>query len=135
MRRYEHGSAWAFWRWTDVDWLGETYLRRLHLVKTPWFAVMLHWIKGPDPHPDPHDHPVSFLSVTLRGGYDELLPDLGLVWKRVRYRRASDVHRIVYAEPGTLTLVLAGPVVRRWGFETPDGWIDWKTYRNAHARQ
>ena len=147
MRRYKHGSAWAVWRYTDVDWKGRTYLLRLHLLKTPWFAIMLHWIKGPDPHPDPHDHPVSFLSITVRGGYEERLFD-ALTCRcgdsylaetapssdRVRYRRARDVHQITAAEPDTLTLVFAGPVERRWGYHTPEGWVDWKAYREEHAR-
>ncbi|MGH2976484.1 MAG: hypothetical protein ACRDLL_16715, partial [Solirubrobacterales bacterium] len=71
MRKYESGSRWAFWRWTDVSFRGRTYLRRLHLVKTPWFSVMLHWFYGPDPEECMHDHPVGLLSLVLRGGYAE----------------------------------------------------------------
>ena len=56
MRQYKSGSTWALWAWTDVDWQGETYLLRLHLIKTPWFSLMVHWFHGPDPAPDPHDH-------------------------------------------------------------------------------
>ncbi len=141
-RRYEHGSTWAVWRWTDVDWLGETYLLRLHLLKTPWFAVMLHWIKGPDPHPDPHDHPVSFISLTLRGRYVErfyrLIGDsvaqTGERSRRFRLTRAEQIHRIVSVDPGTLTLVLSGPVVRWWGYYTAEVWVDWKLYRDRYAR-
>lgn len=145
-REYRSGSGWALWRWTDVDWRGELYLRRLHFFKLPDFrlprllggrlfggAAMLHWIRTADPHPDPHDHPVSFLSITLRGGYVEWTPR-GWASRRVRFRRATDVHRIVAVLPGTLTLVLCGPVDRTWGFRTLGGWIDWRTYRRMHAR-
>ena len=129
-RTYQSGSRWAFWRWADVDFEGETYLLRLNLVKTPWFSVMLHWIKRPDPHPDPHDHPVSFLSITVRGGYREWRPS-GIRSQRVRYYAATDIHRIVHAKPKTLTLCFAGPGVRVWGFHTSNGFVPWKEYRNA----
>ncbi len=128
---YKSGTGWTAWRWTEVRWKGVLYLVRLHLLKAPRIAAMLHWILTPDPHPDPHDHPVSFLSITLRGGYKEWTPR-GLVQKRVRFRRATDVHRIVAVKPGTLTLVINGPGVRTWGFHTPTGWVDWRTYRKQH---
>jgi hypothetical protein len=140
-RVYTSGTRWCLWRWTDVDWQGQLYLRRLHLFQTPGGALMLHWIKTPDPHPDPHDHPVSFLSITLRGAYyeewrGEEYDDPAPRWirNRFRFRRATDIHKITDAEPGTLTLVFAGPVVRCWGFHTARGFIPWKTYREAHAR-
>ena len=139
MRRYKSGTGWCVWRWTDVDWQGETYMLRLHLLKTPWFAVMLHWIKGPDPAPDPHDHPVSFLSLTVRGWYAENLFDqLGALYSvrfgPLRWTPAYQMHRITLTKPGTLTLVVCGPVSRRWGYLTRKGWVDWKTYRDEHAR-
>src|SRR5262245_57492885 len=63
-RLYRSGTKWCVWRWTDVD---SEYITRLHLIKTPWFAICLHWINKPDAEPYLHDHPVSFLSVILRG--------------------------------------------------------------------
>jgi hypothetical protein len=117
VRRYRSGSRWCAWRWTDVIIGGLLYLRRLHLLQTPWFSLMLHWIVRPDPQPDMHDHPVSFLSIPVRGWYDELrrMPDH---WLRVHHVRwfnavhATDRHRITRVSPGgCLTLVFAGPVV------------------------
>ena len=52
-RRYKSGTRWCAWRWTDVVLRGELYLRRLHLVQTPWFSLMLHWIPRPDPRTRP----------------------------------------------------------------------------------
>jgi len=129
-RVYKTGSRWALWRWTDVDFQGETYLLRLHILKTPWFGFMLNWIKSADPHPDPHDHPVNFLSIVLRGGYVEWRPQ-GLRDRKVRLYRAKDIHRIVHAEPGTLTLCIAGEKVRDWGFHTSEGFVPWREYRTA----
>lgn len=130
MRKYESGSRWAVWRWTTRTTAGGDYLRRLHLFKAPWFAVMLHWIYRADPQPDPHDHPVSFLSVVLRGGYDEWTPgDPCHRVRRINWIPYNYVHRITRVMPGTLTLCVNGPPRHRWGFYTPGGKVDWQEYR------
>jgi len=126
-RKYKSGTIWCFWRWTEVD---SEYIVRLHVIKTPWFAVCLHWIKKPDPEPFHHDHPVSFLSIILRGGYAEWRN--GRVAQRIWFNfiRASahDRHTIIGVLPGTLTLCLMGPKTREWGFHKPEGWQMWKQY-------
>jgi hypothetical protein len=131
-RLYKTGSTWALWRWTEVD---SEYIRRLHVVKTPWFAICLHWILKPDPEPYLHDHPVSFLSLILRGGYTERQ---GGYWRTERLAThrwynwidASDgvTHTITDVKPKTLTLCLMGPKTRDWGFHTEVGWVYWRDY-------
>lgn len=108
---------------------GEDYLIRLHLFKSPWFAVMLHWFKQPDPQPDPHDHPVSFLSIVIRGWYTEWTeanPAKHVGW--FNWINTKCIHRVIDAAPGTTTLCFAGPVRQRWGFYTPTGFVDWTEY-------
>lgn len=140
MRKYESGTGWCFWRWTRVEWEGSLYLTRLHLLKAPWAWIMLHWIHEPDPHPHPHDHPSWFISITLRGGYTEAVyvPGIYMVSRykrqRIRFNRATHLHKIVSAEPGTLTLVIGGArKSRTWGFHTRSGFVDWWTYRNGYS--
>jgi hypothetical protein len=135
MRKYKSGSAWALWRWTETS---SQYIRRLHVLKTPWFAICLHWILKPDPEPHLHDHPVSFLSIVLRGGYAELRQKRDAepyhkVNRRFNFVRATsgDRHRIIFCRKNTLTLCLMGPVIRKWGFHTEDGWIYYKDYNRA----
>jgi hypothetical protein len=146
-RVYKSGSRFAFWRWTYTP---SGYITRLHVIMTPWFAICLHWINKPDAEPHLHDHPVSFLSLLLRGWYRE---------SRVRIKRPArfqlatqfvlepwalrlhgnlvrasddDMHRIVEVAPGgALTLCFMGPVRRKWGFHTPDGWVYYKDYNAA----
>jgi len=136
-RKYKSGSAWALWRWTEVN---SEYIVRLHVVKTPWFSICLHWILKPDPEPDMHDHPVTFLSLILKGGYTEARirgdgplgdGDGRLETHRFfNFIRASpdDIHKIVSVKSNTLTLCLMGPKTREWGFHTPTGWVYWKDY-------
>jgi hypothetical protein len=138
-RLYKSGTNWCFWRWTITD---SEYITRLHLVKTPWFSICLHWINRPDPEPYLHDHPVSFLSLILTGGYSENRMKDGKTAQIVNHRwfnsvRASleDRHTIVTVEPNTLTLALMGPKVREWGFHSENGWILWKDYYQAQRAE
>lgn len=128
-RRYASGTRWCAWRWTDVCLRGETYLERLHLVQTPWFTLMLHWIRRPDPQPHLHDHPVSFASLLLRGGYVEARQGDVRRRRRLTFLRATDRHRIIEVDPRTITLVLAGPVVREWGHWVGERWVPWREYQ------
>jgi hypothetical protein len=140
-RKYKSGSRWAFWRWTDVD---SEYIRRLHVIKTPWFAVCLHWILKPDPEPYLHDHPVTFLSLILRGRYLENRNGRLVNRRWWNFIRASseDTHRIEAVAPNTLTLCLMGPKTREWGFHKPmitgglplSTWIPWQRYYEAQRQ-
>ena len=120
------------WQWSEVIPRGSTYLRRLHLLKTPWFSVYVHWILQRDPQPDLHDHPVDFLSIVLRGGYVEEYLYRGhrrsRQIRRWNFVRHTDLHRIVHVKSGTITLCFAGKHRHEWGFHTSDGWVCWKYY-------
>lgn len=140
MRKYKSGSRWAFWRWTEVP---SGYITRLHVLKTPWFAVMVHWLNHPDPEPYLHDHPVSFLSLILRGSYCEV-HTTNRPGNAVRTADGSYVvmtrrawfnwvpyhkrHTIVAVAPRTTTLCFNGPARQVWGYYTPEGKISWKDY-------
>lgn len=130
-RLYKSGTKWCIWRWTDVD---SEYITRLHVIKTPWWAICIHWINKPDAEPWLHDHPVSLLSIILRGGYHERRYTNGYFstpfhrwWN---YIKASpyDQHRIIHVLPNTVTLAFMGPKRREWGFHTDNGWVHWKEY-------
>lgn len=140
-RKYKSGTNWCVWRWTEVP---SDFIRRLHVIKTPWFAICVHWLNKPDPEPYLHDHPISFLSLILKGAYLEerevYVRDFTLGYVGVEnrskwrtwwnYFRASreDRHSIIQVEPGTVTLCFMGPKTREWGYHTEDGWVHWKTY-------
>lgn len=142
---------WAFMLREDIMDAVEpekVYLRRFRILQTPWFAFYLHRIYLPDRDRHPHDHPWPFLSVILRGGYDEtmyytddvtnsLLMSDKVVFARdrrwsvgsVHSFRTTWAHQITTIKPGTISLVITGRRCRQWGFWVEDGkWIPWPEY-------
>lgn len=142
----------------DLIHNGATFLRRRGLEHERIGGVLLHRIDAPDPGMDLHDHPWPFVTIVLRGGYTDEAADarhaceraadaetveraMGArpgemtrgerrVWRRWSVHTMPLVlgHRIVSAQPGTVTLVLRRPKVRTWGFYTPEGWVSWEDY-------
>lgn len=80
---------------------------------------------------DCHDHPRPFLTVALRGEYEDIQPDGTTDLVRapaVRYRRAEHAHITRVGPLGCTTLCLMGPVQRAWGFWRDGHWLEWRTY-------
>lgn len=147
MRKFRDGTgkSWAFWKTfliPDARRPEVTYLKRLRIVQTPWFGVYLHWIYLPDDDRDMHDHPWSFWSLIVRGGYTERtqttisgvrLTGLDPVLRRHRTfslhkHPLARAHRIVDLRPKTITLLLVGRRCREWGFYTDQGFVIWTEY-------
>lgn len=134
-------NNWLFWRWYDITSQEDqgsrdsriiaeapVYLRRLYVVRTPWFSVMVHRIKRPDPDRHLHDHPWDFLAILLRGWYDEQRPE-GLRHRWLfNFCRAEGSHKITEVSDDCTTLVITGPKRRAWGFHTEQGWMGWREY-------
>lgn len=127
-------------------------------INTPLFGVKLHHILRSDEDRDLHDHPWSFLSVILRGGYWEhqaTEPLTGPVtdprcdlrytatgrpvttrrWYgpgSVLWRPSPSPHRLeLPAGQSAWSLVITGPKNREWGFRTICGWIPSGEYWRA----
>ena len=89
----------------------------------PWpFAAVMHRFSGPDLG-DPHDHPWSFHSFVLSGGYTEEVfrPDGTSFFAdhapgSSHFVNASTIHRIVRLHDICWTLILPGPPERKSGF-------------------
>lgn len=140
---------WMFWQWMEIDGRkpGVKYLTRLYVINTPLFGIKLHWFHAPDPDDHCHDHPWAFFSLILKGGYTERrehfyssilqrysVEDRGL--GSVAFRPASAVHRIKHVKPGTMTIIINGPVTRVWGFWRRKlgpafEFVPWRTYLNV----
>jgi hypothetical protein len=106
-------------------------MRRWRFFSTPWFGVRLHHILRSDADLELHDHPFSFLSIVLAGGYTEFTPDERpmiipfivrnpdladhIVRRRwfgpgsIIFRRAEDLHRLELKKVWDETGNNAGP--------------------------
>lgn len=78
-----------------------------------------------------HDHPRSFVTFVLRGGYDDVKPD-GSVDRvyapAIRYRSAEHAHITKVGPDGATTLVIMGRLRREWGFWRDGSWFEWKRF-------
>lgn len=135
---------------------GKIYLDRWGVEYKPLGGIFIHRMQAPDPGEDLHDHPWSFVSFRLWGGYIEerVLSRHAPSWagnaegstrhhgvhvrrgermRRPRWRwsmlRINEAHRIVELEGDWVwTLVIHGPTRQPWGFYLSSGWIPWKDY-------
>lgn len=130
---------------------GADYMHRyyLFLKDRTWFPFnfALHKIVRSD---DPifHDHPWSYLTIILKGGYWEHLPVFNSAGEKIAefakwrgagsviWHRATDMHWLELEEenPAT-TLVCMGPQRREWGFlvqvkQKKHRWVRYDYYLN-----
>lgn len=121
----------------------EGYMNRYWLVSPEQAAalncrpVRIHNILRKDHDRHPHDHPWSFISVILKGGYDEeLLDEDGdkrhqIVAPGDSYcRQTGQYHRIVAItdEPVWTLCILDTPHPTGWGFLVDGKHVDSHTY-------
>ena len=87
-------------------------------VETPWFSVRLHHWLGPDDDRAPHDHPWSFRTFVLKGGYLDASPsgDVHLKAPATRKVQAEHQHTVYPDAGGAWTIIVTGRKTRNWGF-------------------
>lgn len=120
---------------------GTVYLTRWWILgsETSRYALMLHKMHRPDDDSCHHDHPWSFFTLVLWGGYIEEITtpaDPIVKYKKrlnrvgmILFRRATHTHRIAGLPNGPCyTLVLRMKKRRHWGFHTKEGWIPWRYF-------
>lgn len=115
---------------------GKTHFRRWAIAETEFFNIYVHNVARSDEEKDPHDHPWSFVSLILKGGYREQVWTKGVMRTVVNtpghlvIRRTTDFHKLTLLGDSAWTLVLTGPKVHAlWGYQTAMGWIDHVNYR------
>ena len=108
----------------------EPYLQRYYILfkdrSTAPFNIFIHRFLKSDID-ELHDHPWSFVTFILWGGYWEHTT-LGKKWCGMgsfRYARADLLHRIELDStyPYCWTLFIPFSKQRDWGFMTSDGWV------------
>ena len=125
----------------------EPYLERYYLFlkdrKRFPFNVFLHKFLKSDPD-DVHDHPWSYFTLILKGGYYEWTPQFDAAGKKIgemarwcgpghfRICSAGSFHRIEL-DPSVecWTVFMPGPQKREWGFLTRGKWIQHEEYLNS----
>ena len=109
------------------------YLIRYSIFTCPLFSIKLHRILISDDD-CMHDHPWSFISFILKGGYVEHTPFGKKLYGfgSILWRPAPTIHKLEIFQPAT-TLVITFKRVREWGFYLPSGWKVWYQYiRSGH---
>lgn len=123
------------------------YMNRWWVIpRNRWFNVYLHQVVRDDDDRALHDHPWVNLSIVLKGGYWEVVPEYRpsndwpvpptrTIWRGPRsivLRRPSAAHRLVVGnvhERGPCwSLFITGPKVREWGFWCSRGWVVWTDF-------
>lgn len=122
----------------------EPYLERYYVFlkdrKYFPFNIFVHKFLKSDPD-DVHDHPWPYVTLILRGGYYEWIPEFdsqGLQIGETRYWRGPGHFRIcsshsyhrIELNPGITawTMFMPGPQSREWGFLVNNKWIQHDQY-------
>jgi hypothetical protein len=124
------------------------YLLRWFLIpRNRFLNVYLHKFMRSDDDRALHDHPWWFVSLLLRGAYDEVTPE-GVKRREafsLAYRPASWRHRVrllreslfddgyirIFAETPCWTIIVTGSKVRNWGFWCPKGFVPWEQFTST----
>lgn len=93
--------------------------------------LMVHYFLPTARDRDYHDHPRPFVTLVLRGGYDDIQPDGNIDRVRapaIRIRKAAHAHITMAGQRGAWTIVVMGRQSRAWGFIRNGSWWPWKLY-------
>jgi len=129
---------------SDIWIKGVLYMRRWRFFPDWLPGARVHNILQSDDDRALHDHPFSFLTIILRGGYYEYLADGSKTWHgpgSILWRPAVTAHRVelktlcdperaggpcdpdVCALQPAWTFVFRSRYFREWGFHTKAGWV------------
>lgn len=117
---------------SDIYIAGSLFMRRWRLLHIRGFGIRIHCIERSDADRECHDHPFTFLSVILWGGYWECRQDGSRRWcgpGSIVFRKAETLHRLELPDgKRAWTFVVRGPLRREWGFMTDAGWQHWSDF-------
>lgn len=105
---------------------GAPYLRRWYVIpRNRFLNVYLHQFVTSDDDRAPHDHPWPFVSLILKGGYNEVTPQCtkrrhagSIAFRPAKWRhRVELLPDVAYeTEAPCWTLIVTGRRTRAWGF-------------------
>ncbi len=141
-----HAARLLLDRFWDREVIGQAacpLMVRWTIFKLPFDLgkLCVHYFPSGVTDRDPHDHPASFVTLVLDGGYfntewedygGEVVPTIEWLGRgSLRYRPAAHMHVTeTAADQGAWTIIVMGPKLREWGFlRIEDGkWWPWLTY-------
>lgn len=144
--RFNHN--WLMWKllWKSMAtpyWHLPGYMDRYWLFKTRWLQARFHVIHRGDKGRDLHDHPFTFTSLILWGGYLEIKERADGTIGSTAHRAGSintcnnrDFHRIctvIGAQPCITLVFIWGRGKKSWGFKTKNGFVPHEDYRYESA--
>lgn len=119
---------------------GDLHFRRWRLIETKWFNIYIHQFYRSDLDRHCHDHPWSFVSFLLWGGYTVARPSSNSKCRwdyslhkapSIIFNRSKDFHKVEYLNrTPTVTLMITGPPKRDWGYWVNGAWVHHKEYRD-----
>ena len=115
----------------DLDEPDQIYLKRFFILKTRWLGIYVHKIYRPDYTRCIHNHPWSFFTFILKGGYREFINGEEHVRSPgyLGWRPHVASHRITELLDGPAwTLIVRFRDYKEWGFWTTEGYIPWREY-------
>lgn len=127
------------WDTGTTDGTGPVSWRRpfARLAQLLGIAARVHHILRSDTGRDPHDHPWSYLTIVLRGGYYEKRYDadgelISIKWHgpgSIMWRPANSWHMLVVPEGETAwTLFITGRKAHTWGFNVAGAKVPYRDY-------
>lgn len=126
---------------SDIPYLIRYYVFLKERKRFP-FNITLHKVLVSD-EPTLHDHPWSYATFIIAGGYWENTPE-GRFWRgpgHFRYRRASDLHFLELAKDAEgneipcWSLFFMGKKAGEWGFVKDGEWIHNEQYLARGAKE
>lgn len=128
-----------FFVYSEIWIAGVLYMRRWRFLPDWLPGFRVHQILRSDDDRALHDHPFSFVTFVLKGGYHEYLDDGSKTWHgagSILYRSAPTLHRLELQTSTSVTtagttvtdipawtFVLRTRYFRQWGFQTKSGWV------------
>lgn len=90
------------------------------------FSFRVHHFLRSDDKRYFHDHAWWFVTMVLKGSYTDVSPagEDRMTAGSIRYRAARHKHYVKVEDGGCWTILLTGPMMRKWGF-----WVDGKMKR------
>lgn len=112
----EHRRPWFCWR-EECGVEGCPYLVRW-FIDLRLFSIRLHHFIGSDDERAHHDHSWGFVTIILKGWYDDVTDEGSERMKpgMIKYRPPHHKHTVQVGPEGVWTIILTGRRVQDFGF-------------------